>query len=291
MKHFRSMMLGLTIGIGVVPVVVADRIAVLVHGYLGDEGTWRQPGVSPSLERAGWQAAGHWQSTPSGVKLMPGNTGDIGELAYFTAGLPSKAPLGEQARFLGGMLLAIAKRYPETPIDLIGHSAGGVVARLALVTYGAGNVERLITIAAPHLGTERAWQAMDATDDRGLFGKVKRWFVKRKVGDDVYRTVQGSRGALADLSPPVPGTMLYWLNHQKHPDITYVSIVRGAAFGFAGDQIVPAPSQDMNRVPVLAGKAQTLVVASGHLLTAQDGQLLAEILAKPKPSGLIGTEM
>lgn len=291
MKYFRSIILGLTIGIGFISEAVADRIAVLVHGYLGDAGSWHQPGVSPLLERAGWRAGGHWQSTPSGVKLVPGVTRPIGELMYLTTGLPSTAPLREQARFLGGMLLATSKRYPNTPIDLIGHSAGGVVSRLALVTYGAGNVERLITIAAPHLGTERAWQAMEATDDRGLFGKVKRWFVKRKVGEDVYRTVQGSRGALVDLSPPVPGTMLFWLNNQKHPNITYVSIVRGAAFGFAGDQVVPAPSQDMNRVPALAGKAQTLVVASGHLLTARDGQLLAEMLAKPKTSGPLRAKM
>ena len=52
------------------------------------------------------------------------------------------------------MLAAIAQRHPTDTVDLIGYSAGGVVARLALVNYGAGTVARLITIAAPHLGTE-----------------------------------------------------------------------------------------------------------------------------------------
>ncbi len=291
MKYFRLLILGLTAGIGLASAASAARIAVLVHGYMGGAGSWSQPGVSPTLELAGWRPAGHWQSTRRGVKLVAGDDHAIGQRAFFTTGLPSTAPLAEQARFLGGMLAAIAKRYPETPIDLIGHSAGGVVARLALVNYGAGNVERLITIAAPHLGTERAWQAMDATDDRGLFGKVKRWFVKRKVGDDVYRAVQNSRGALADLAPPVPGTLLYWLNLQQHPDIEYISVVRGASFGFAGDQVVPAPSQDMNRVPALAGKAQTLVMAAGHLLTAQDGQLLARLLEEPATVDANGTRM
>jgi hypothetical protein len=147
-----------------------------------------------------------------------------------------------------------------------------------LVNYGAGGVTRLTTIAAPHLGTERAWQALDAADDHGLFGKVKRWFVKRKVGDELYQTMQQSRGALADLSPPVPGSLLYWLNSQPHPDIAYTSIVRSAGFGMPGDRIVPAPSQDMNLIPALRGRANTLVVASGHLLHPNDGDLLARIL-------------
>jgi len=37
----------------------------------------------------------------------------------------------EQARLLGGMLGAIAQRHPTDTVDLLGHSAGGVVARLA----------------------------------------------------------------------------------------------------------------------------------------------------------------
>jgi triacylglycerol esterase/lipase EstA (alpha/beta hydrolase family) len=60
-------------------------------------------------------------------------------------------------------------------VDFIGHSAGGVVARVALVNYGADTVAWLITIAAPHLGTERASEALDATDDSGLVGGIKRW--------------------------------------------------------------------------------------------------------------------
>jgi triacylglycerol lipase len=206
----------------------AGRILVLVHGYLGDSASWQWIGVLPVLEQAGWKLAGNWQSTRSGVRLEPAGPA-AGEFAIDTVDLPSTAPLMEQARLLGGMLGAIAQRHPTDTVDLIGHSAGGVVVRLALVNYGAGTVTRLVTIAAPHLGTERASEALDATDDSGLFGGIKRWFVKRKVGDDLYRTVQSSRGVLADLSPPAPGNLLYWLNGRQHPDIVYVAVVRGAA--------------------------------------------------------------
>jgi pimeloyl-ACP methyl ester carboxylesterase len=258
----------------------AGRILVLVHGYLGDSATWQQTGVLPVLTQAGWRVEGNWQSTPSGVRLEPVGP-PAGEFAVYTVDLPSTAPLAEQARFLGGMLGSIAQRHPTDRVDLIGHSAGGVVSRLALVNYGAGTVTRLITIAAPHLGTERAWQALDATDDSGLFGGIKRWFVQRKVGDDMYRTVQSSRGVLADLSPPVPGNLLYWLNGRQHPDIAYVGVVRGAAFGIPGDQVVPAPSQDLRRVPALYGRASIRVVAGGHELSQQDGLLLSELVSQP----------
>jgi pimeloyl-ACP methyl ester carboxylesterase len=267
----------------------AGRILVLVHGYLGDSASWQQNGVLPVFEQAGWRVAGNWQSTPSGVRLEPVGP-RAGEFAVHTVDLPSIAPLMEQARFLGGMLGAIAQRHPTGTIDLIGHSAGGVVARLALVNYGAGTVTRLITVAAPHLGTERASQALDASDDSGLFGGIKRWFVKRKVGEDMYRTVQSSREVLADLSPPMPGNLLYWLNGRPHPDIAYVAVVRGAAYGMPGDQVVPAPSQDLRRVPALNGRATIRVVAGGHELSPQDGLLLSELVSQPAHAAATGSK-
>lgn len=258
----------------------AGRILVLVHGYLGNSASWQQSGVLPVLEQAGWQLAGNWQSTRSGVRWEPVEP-PAGEFAIDTVDLPATAPLMEQARLLGGMLAAIAQQHPTDTVDLIGHSAGGVVARLALVNYGAGTVTRLITIAAPHLGTERAWEALDATDDTGLFGGIKRWLVKREVGDDLYRTLQSSRGVLADLAPPRPGNLLYWLNARQHPDIAYVAVVRGGAYGMPGDQVVPAPSQDLRRVPALNGRASIRVVAGGHELSRQDGLLLSELVSRP----------
>jgi pimeloyl-ACP methyl ester carboxylesterase len=258
----------------------ADRVLLLVHGYLGDASSWQRDGVLPVLQQAGWQFGGNWQSTPAGVRLDAALE-TPGPFVVYTANLPSTAPLAEQARFLGGMLNAVAERHPDVGVDLVGHSAGGVVARLALVSYGAGSVRRLVTIASPHAGTERAWEALSATDDNGLFGGVKRWFVKRAVGDELYHTVRASRGALLDLAPPMPGNLLFWLNSQTHPDIEYIAVVRGAAYGMPGDEVVPAMSQDLNRIPALQGRARTVVMASNHLLSARDGLLLSELIAKP----------
>jgi hypothetical protein len=79
----------------------------------------------------------------------------------------------------------------------------------------------------------------------------------------------------------VPGNLLYWLNGRPHPDIVYVAVVRGVAYGMPGDQVVPAPSQDLRRVPALNGRASIRVVAGGHELSPQDGLLLSELVSQP----------
>ncbi len=257
---------------------------VLVHGYLGDRTSWQSGEIEQTLQSTGWQRAGAWVTQGQLVHWVDRHQ-TTGERRYYVTELPSKAPLMNQAQALTVILREIEKRHPDDPLTLIGHSAGGVVSRLALITGGQGQVQRLITIAAPHLGTARAWQAIDATDDSGVFGRLKKWWVKRKVGDQVYAQVKQSRGALADLGPPVPGSLLFWLNGQRHPKIEYVSIIRSAGYGFAGDQLVPAYSQDMNQIPDLRGRSRAIPVAWGHVLQSADANLLVQLLQpKKKPT-------
>ena len=146
------------------------------------------------------------------------------------------------------------------------------MARLALVRDQSSGVTRLITIASPHLGTERALEALDATHQGGPIG-----FVKDVFGGRDYYTVKDSWPVLVDLSPSMPGSMLYWLNGQPHPGIEYVSIVRSAPFGL-GDILVPGFSQDLNNVPPLAGKAKVYVTPAAHALVPADGAMLASLL-------------
>lgn len=104
MKRWRGQWLALSCALGLVFAGSADagRILVPVNGYLGDSGSWKQTGVLPVSEQAGWRVAGTWRSTPSGVRLEPAGT-PAGEFAIDTVDLPSTAPLMEQARALGGM--------------------------------------------------------------------------------------------------------------------------------------------------------------------------------------------
>ena len=247
-------------------------IAVLVHGYLGSAYSWQDSGVNAALAANGWRPAGVLVTTPAGPLLPPITTSNIPRKTYAVE-LPSTAPLGVQSELLTQSLRALEKRHPKENITLVGHSAGGVVARMALVRGGAGQVKRLITIASPHMGTVRALEALDATDGSGPVG-----FVKDMFGGDLYHTVKHSWPILVDLAPPIPGTGLFWLNAQPHPKIEYISIVRGGPFGFAGDQIAPAFSQDMNSVPALRGRSQVRVVPADHALNPKDGVLLAQLM-------------
>ncbi len=59
--------------------------------------------------------------------------------------------------------------------------------------------------------------------------------------------------------------------------------MRIGTFAMPGDQVVPPLSQDLNRAPALAGRVKTYSMAQGHLLTAQDGDLIGNLLdAGPK---------
>ena len=253
------------------------EITLLAHGDMSDPAVWEVSGVNSMLREDGWQYGGNLGYSPSGL-LDSTVTLEHADKRFYTVQLPALAPAAIQAGWLNAALQHLATRYPGESINLVGHSAGGVVARLSLIQYGPGPVKRLVTIAAPHLGTDKAIDALDATNNSGMFGFIKKALVKDAIGSGLYKTLRQSRGVLIDLTPPAPGSMLFWLNAQAHPDIEYISIIRSSGFNIAGDIAVPPFSQDMNQVPALAGKSKPYIVIQGHELTPQDGKLLAEIL-------------
>ena len=257
-------------------------VLVLVHGYLGTAQSWAEAGAMARLQQRGYRHVANLGYSPAGVVYQPISRGTAQKPVY-TVTLPSQAPVVIQADWLAAQLRAVGKRHPGEPITVAAHSAGGVVARMTLVRHGKLGVIHLITIATPHLGTGRAVQALQATDNSGMFGFVKGWLVRRTTGDALYATVQQSRGVLFDLTPPAPGNLLFWLNQQPHPDIRFTSIMRIGTCHMPGDQVVPPISQDLNLTPALAGRVKTYSMAQGHLLTAQDGDLIGNLLAAQKP--------
>ena len=247
-------------------------ILVLVHGYLGSAESWQQSGINDILDANGWKRGGLLTASPTAAQFLVGPGKDATKRVY-VVDLPSQAPIGVQTDNFMRMLETIRRTSPGEPIFIVGHSAGGVVARMALVLGGAKDVKALITIASPHVGTSRASQAIDATDESGMFGPVKSFF-----GGRTYKTLRHSRGLLYDLERPHPGSLLYWLNSQPHPDIKYVSIVRLNPVGFAGDELVPGYSQDMNNVPSIQGKSSVFMTPAGHMLVPQDADTILQIL-------------
>jgi len=248
-------------------------VLVLVHGYLGGVQSWDMSGITPILQQHDWQRAGTYVAGPAGIQLVPA-PGMQARQKFYAVDLPSEAPVLVQVYQLREVLDAIGKAHGDESVILVGHSAGGVVARTALVRGGAGNVKALITIASPHLGTVRAEQALDATDIPFPLSVVTDMFA-----GDAYDTAMRSRSLYVDLVRPQPGTLLYWLNAQPHPDIEYFSIVRGQSEFGQGDYVVPTYSQDMNNIPALRGRSSLVNIPAHHGLEPVDGSVIVNLLS------------
>lgn len=271
MKKTLIVLIGLIAGLLTLP-ARAD-VLVLVHGYLGGANSWDYSGITSVLQQNGWQRAGSYFSGPAGVQKIPA-TGNSSEQKFYTVDLPSEAPILVQVYQLHNILTAIESEHPGEPVVLAGHSAGGVVARTALVRGDYQNVKALITIASPHVGTLRAEQALDATDIPFPLSMVTDFFA-----GETYDVAMRSRSLYVDLIRPRPGSLLYWLNSQQHPDIEYFSVVRGSAEAGWGDYIVPAYSQDMNNVAALRGRSSLVTVPADHGLTPVDGSVIVNLLS------------
>jgi len=255
-------------------------VLVLIHGYMGSPASWENSRVNDLLERHGWQRGG--LIVPDTREYFPDSihrlSSDRAENISYVVDMPWMRPLDEQADFLEIAMQRVFKMRPDENVTLIGHSAGALAARLWLVQYYNPAVKRLISIAAPNLGTSRAIDALELTDP--IFGPLDA--VRNMFGGRLYNTVRRSRDLVYDFTPPSRHNpnVLYWLNQQPHPDIEYISVVREDRRGYDKDWLISANSQDLNNVPALRGKATAYIVSQDHPLNREDGHLLASILAK-----------
>lgn len=249
--------------------VYAGQTVVLVHGYLADGSEWRGSGIVTALQRAGWQDMGHLVS--QGYLAVPQSVTASSSRILYSVTLSSEAPLQVQAQQLVTYLSLLQQRHPQNKIILVGHSAGGVVARLA--TLGVSlPIQGLISIASPHLGTDKAELGVMANQS------PLSWFAPFFGMETLNRSAQ----LYLDLVRETPNSLLFWLNRQVHPNIFYASIVRVNEQNEA-NSIVPAYSQDMNNIPALRGKSVSVPSVGLHSLQFSDGILLAKLLQQSLP--------
>jgi triacylglycerol esterase/lipase EstA (alpha/beta hydrolase family) len=193
------------------------------------------------------------------------------EQVFYTLDLPPRSPIALQASLLDSYLQAIYALRQE-PLTLVGHSAGGVVARTWLVRTPTVPVNALITIASPHLGTPLADIAKLATN-------TPMATLGNNMGLDKW--LEDAENFYDDLRPEKPGKFLYWLNHQPHPAIRYVSVVRdNQPRPDQYDFTVPRNSQNMNNVFALYGHSEVVSVKGTHFPDIEDGFALAVILSR-----------
>jgi triacylglycerol esterase/lipase EstA (alpha/beta hydrolase family) len=110
------------------------------------------------------------QSRPGPVLLVPGYGGATGSLEVLARLLTAAGrdatlvpvpgngtgPLEDSAAALGSAVAAARARTGAATVDLVGYSAGGVVARLWVADGHAAVVRRVVTLGAPHHGTSLA---------------------------------------------------------------------------------------------------------------------------------------
>lgn len=242
----------------------AAEVAVLIHGYASHAFTWQQSGVNHQLAKSGWFHAG-----------LPGVAPSKNQHVFYTVQLPAHESLLLQTSLLLNFLEQLRARHPDERLTLVGHSAGGVVARMAVLRGNVAKVARLVTIASPHSGTSRALQGLEVVNDKPLFCPGPGWYsMKSFFGGNTYDYLVSSQRALIDMLPQGYGGILDWANQQEHPNIEYHAIVRQN-----GDQYVSAASQDMNQLSVLKGRVRVWLTNSAHGLSPVDGVVLAKILS------------
>lgn len=245
----------------------AGQTLVLIHGYLGTGSAWRTAGIVTQLQRVGWQDSGHLFP-----EISYTDDSDDAEQQLYTLTLPSEAPLPIQTRQLEFYLHWLQQQHPNNDIILVGHSAGGVVARFSMVSNPSLPIMGLITIASPHLGTDKAELAYL------LSNSPASWFAPF-MG---LNTLNRSEDLYRDLVRERPNTALFWLNRQPHPRARYISIVR-VNEGKDFDDLVPNYSQDMNNVRALQGQSVMIPTRGSHGLRWSDGKLLVRLLAAHFP--------
>jgi triacylglycerol lipase len=111
------------------------------------------------------------QASAGPVLLVPGYGGDTGDLTPLAAAVkrqgreaviyrPTGAEQGDlraQARRLATLAKDTMKRTGAPSVDVIGYSAGGVIARLFVRDDGGDSVvRRVLTLGSPHHGTDTA---------------------------------------------------------------------------------------------------------------------------------------
>lgn len=149
--------------------------------------------------------------------------------------LDSQQSIGVSADRLAALLQSVATAQPGVPIDVLAHSQGGVVARLAIERAGAEGrlpeeVNTLVTIASPQQGAPLATGVVALGDSPGGAAALAQLRVSGLVDE-----LDHHRPAIGELSEVSP--VMAELHDRAMPER-----VRFVTIGGSGDLVVPGTS-------------------------------------------------
>jgi len=156
----------------VLAVLVLGIAALVVLGVVAF-GSGNTPATAPAS-----------QQRPGPVLLVPGYGGATGGLQTLADRLTQAArtatvvrltgdgtgDLALSAKALGAAVTSALASSGAQSVDLVGYSAGGVVARLWVADGHAAVVRRVVTLGSPHHGTDLADLAGDLAPDQCPIG-------------------------------------------------------------------------------------------------------------------------
>ncbi|MBF0471047.1 MAG: alpha/beta fold hydrolase [Gammaproteobacteria bacterium] len=245
------------------PTLVSAKTLLFIQGFNESGHVWRGSGIASSLLNNGWGDGGHILHGELPAWSSP-SVGGGRDNTFYTLALPTEAPIMVQLAPLVMAVEKIKRDHPKESLTLVGHSVGGVLARMLLVQRPDLSVDTLISIATPHLGTRMA-ELGELVGDTPV-----SWMLPLMGAEEVNH----ANILFSELAREHPGSLLFWLNRQLHPAIRYISVVH------TEDDVVIPPSQDMNRVVALAGKSEVVPLRGEHSLHFGDGLLLVDILQR-----------
>lgn len=156
----RRLLLAMLAGVAALALVAA---VALVRVAMSDK-----PAITPAA-----------QDVPGPILLVPGYGGATSALEVLAATLEARGrdttvvqlpgtatgDMREQAAALDEAADAAMERTGAGSVDVIGHSAGGVVARLWVDAEGGSVARRVVTLGSPHHGTSVAALAREFVPD------------------------------------------------------------------------------------------------------------------------------
>ena len=143
------------------------------------------------------------------------------------------------ASVLGGFeavvdAVAAAVEGSDLPVDLVGHSLGGLAARVYLKGRGSGRVRRFVSLCAPQQGTSMWWLAPPGLREAMNPGGSVQAELAR--GPEPVPTLSiGSRHdhqVVPSTSAAIPGAEHHTIEGVGHTAVVYDPLVQRLVVGF-----------------------------------------------------------